>query len=123
MDMYFVNEFVKVMLMSCAKVNECLYGLVRVGRERLVLRSRDDFDCVISEDSKVGDRVVNVGRFVNSYEGFVEDCEEGAEKLKGCGLLRGHISKIILEYSMDEESQPLRSSSTSFPCPVAACVA
>ena len=75
-----MHEFVKVVLMSRAKINERLYGLIRIGRERLMLRGGDDFDGVIGEDCKVGNRVVNIGRFVDADEWLVEYCEEGAKE-------------------------------------------
>lgn len=79
MDVDFVHELVEVVLVALAEVDEGLHGLVRVGRDVLPLGFVDDGEHVVGEDGEVGDAVVDVGRFVDAHEGFVEDGEEVAE--------------------------------------------
>lgn len=65
-DVYFVNEFVKIVLMALAKVNEGLDGLVGVGRYVLALCFFYYREHVVGEDGEVCDAVVDVGRFVDA---------------------------------------------------------
>ena len=86
MNMDFVDEFVEIILMSCAQVNERLDGLVGVGGDVLALREVEDVEHVVCERSEVGDGIVDVCGFVDADEGLVEDGEEVAEELEGDGF-------------------------------------
>ena len=83
MDVNFVDKFVEVVLVACTEVDESLNGLVGVGGDVLTLEGGEDGECVVCKGGKVGDGVVDVGRFVYADEGFVEDCEEITEEVKG----------------------------------------
>ena len=80
---HFVNEFVEIILMAAAEIDEGLDRLIRIGRNVLTLSSSEDGKHIISEGSEVGDGAVDVGRFVHADEGFIEDGEEITEKAKG----------------------------------------
>lgn len=88
MDVYFVDEFVKVVFVTSAEVNESLNSLIGVGGDILALCALDHSKHVISKGSKVGHAVIDIGGFINTDERFVEDCKEIAEKLEGDGLFR-----------------------------------
>lgn len=49
-----MNEFVKVILVTGAKVDERLNGLVWVSGDILALGSLEDRECIVSKGSKVG---------------------------------------------------------------------
>ena len=86
MDVYFVNEFVEVILMASAEIDEGLDGLVWIGGDVLTLSGSEDRERVVGEGSEVGDGVVDIGGFVDADKGFVEDGEKVAEELEGDGL-------------------------------------
>ena len=81
MDVDLVDEFVEVVLVPGAEVDEGLDGLIWVCGDVLTLSGGDDGDSVIGEGGKVGDGGVDVCRFVDADERFVEDSEEVAEEL------------------------------------------
>lgn len=81
MDVDLVHEFVEVVLVAGAEVDEGLDSLIGVGRDVLPLGGLDNFDGVIDEHGEVGDAAVDICGFVDANEGFVEDCEEVAEEL------------------------------------------
>ena len=86
-DMDLVDEFVKVVFVTGAEIDERLDGLVGVGGDVLALGTIDDGEHVISEGGEVRDAAIDICGFVDADERFVEDCEEVAEELKGYGLL------------------------------------
>ena len=86
MDVDFVDKLVEVVLMASAKVNEGLNRHIWVSRHVLSLRFIYDGYGVVRKVGKVCNRVVNIGRFVDSDEGFVEDGEKIAEELQRNGL-------------------------------------
>ena len=86
MDVDFVHEFVEVVFVAGAEVDEGLDSLVGVGGDVLPLGALDRAKHVTGEGREVGDAVVDVGGFVDADEGFVEDGEEVAEELEGYGL-------------------------------------
>lgn len=86
MDVHFVYEFVEIILMASAKINEGLNCLVRIRRDVLTLSGGEDREHVIGEGSEVGDGAVDIGGFVDADERFVEDGEEVAEELEGDGF-------------------------------------
>ena len=88
MDVDLVDEFVEVVFVAGAKVDEGLDGLVRVGGDVLALGALDGDEHVVGEGGEVGHAVVDVGGFVDAHEGFVEDGEEVAEELERYGLQR-----------------------------------
>ena len=85
-DVDFVNEFVEVIFVAGAEVDEGLDRLVRVGGDVLALGALDGVEHVVGEGGEVGDAIVDVGGFIDAYEGFVEDGEEVAEELEGYRL-------------------------------------
>ena len=89
-----VHEFIKVVLVPGAEVDEGLHCLVRIGGDVLSLRRLDDLDGVVGELGEVGDGAVHVGGFVHAHEGFVEDGEEVAEELEGGGLKEEKIKLV-----------------------------
>lgn len=86
MDVHFVDEFVEIILMASTKIDEGLDCLVWIGGDVLTLSGSKDGEHVVGEGSKVGDGAVNIGRFVDADERFVEDGEEVAEEVKGDGF-------------------------------------
>lgn len=82
----FVYEFVEIVLMSRAKVDEGLYRLIRVGRDVLTLCELQDSEHVVCEGCEICDGIIDICRFVDANERFVEDGEEVAEELKGDGF-------------------------------------
>lgn len=88
MDVDFVDEFIEVVFVAGAEVDEGLDRLVGVGGDVLALGALDGDEHVIGEGGEVGDAVVDVGGFVDAHEGFVEDGEEVSEELEGYGLKR-----------------------------------
>jgi len=80
-DVHLVDEFVQVVLVPCAQVDEGLHCLVRVGGEILALGRFDRSDCVTDEHGEVGDAAVYVGRLVHAHKRLVEDLEEVTEEL------------------------------------------
>ena len=86
MDVHFVHEFVEVVLVASAEVDEGLDGLVGVGGDVLTLSGGEDGEHVLGEGGEVGDGVVDVGGLVDADEGFVEDGEEVAEQVQGDGF-------------------------------------
>lgn len=81
-----MHEFVEVVLVSAAQVDEGLDGLVGVGGDVLALAGLEDAEHVVGEVGEVGDGGVDVGGFVDAHEGLVEDGEEIAEKVQGHGF-------------------------------------
>ena len=70
-----MNEFVEIILMASAEIDERLDCLVWIGGDVLTLRGGKDGEHVIGEGSEIGNGVVDVGGFVDADEGFVEDGE------------------------------------------------
>ena len=89
MNVYFVYEFVKVVLVPCAEVDERLDGLIRIGGDVLTLGLFDDDKHVVCKIGEVRDAVIDIGRLVYADERFVEDSEEIAEELE-CDRLSLH---------------------------------
>lgn len=87
-DVDFVDEFIEVVFVAGAEVDERLDRLVGIGGDVLALGALDGDEHVVGEGGKVGDAVVDVGGFVDADEGFVEDGEEVSEELEGYGLKR-----------------------------------
>lgn len=85
-DMHFVHEFVEIVFVAGAEVDEGLDGLVWVGGDVLMLRSLDDVEHVIGKGGEVGDAVVNVGGFVHADERLIKYGKKVAEELEGYGL-------------------------------------
>ena len=81
-----VDEFVEIMFMASAEIDEGLDCLIGVSGDVLSLGSFDDCEHVVGEGGEVGDAAVDVGGFVDADEGFVKDGEEVAEELEGYGL-------------------------------------
>lgn len=94
MDVHLVDEFVEVVFVPLTEVDERLDGLVGVGGYVLPLGFFDHGEHVICEHREVGDAIVDVGGFVDADQGFVEDAEEVAEKLKCYGLVGHLVSKM-----------------------------
>lgn len=85
-------EFIEVVLVALAKINECLDGLVWVSRNVLFSAFINDLKYVrmnpehgtlhtnlyhiVDENSKVCDAVVYIGRLVHTNQRLVEDREE-----------------------------------------------
>ena len=61
MDVNLVDEFVEVIFMASAKVNEGLNGHIGVSRYVLPLGFVDDGYSIVREISKVRDRIVDIG--------------------------------------------------------------
>ena len=80
-DVHLMDEFIEVVLVAGAEVDEGLDGLVGVGGDVLALGGVKDGEGVVSKGGEVGDAGVNVGGFVDADEGLVEDCEEVAEEM------------------------------------------
>lgn len=74
-----MDKFVEVVLVASAEVDEGLDGLVGVRGNVLSLASLDDLDCIVDEERKVCDAVIDVRRFVYPDKRLVEDCEQVAE--------------------------------------------
>ncbi len=81
-----MDEFIEIVLVASAEVDEGLDGLIGVGRNVLALGGGEDGEGVVGEGGEVGDGVIDVGRFVDADEGFVEDGEEVAEEVEGYGF-------------------------------------
>ena len=93
MGVDFVDEFIEVVLVSLAEVDEGLDCLVGVGGDVLLTAFVDDLvllvgvgvggrtylDHVVDEDREVGDAVVDVRRLVYPDQRFVEDRKEVSE--------------------------------------------
>lgn len=95
----FVDEFVEVVFVSLAEVDEGLHGLVGVGGDILLAafvndllsrlsvkytldRDREAYrDHIIDEDCKVCDAVVHVCGLIHTNKRLVEDGEEISQKL------------------------------------------
>jgi hypothetical protein len=89
---HFVDEFVEVMFVALAEIDEGLYCLVWVGGDVLLAAFVDDLvfisrdlrakeggtymDHVIDEYCEVGYRVVDVCRLVDANKRLIEDREE-----------------------------------------------
>ncbi len=80
--MNLVNEFIEIVLVSTTQVNEGLNGLVGVCGHVLALSSGENRKHVIKEGGEVRNRIVDVGRLVDSDKQLVEDRKEIAEKVK-----------------------------------------
>ena len=98
MDVNFMYEFVKIILMASAKVNEGLDRLVWIGRDVLSLSREEDGEHVVGKGGEVADGAVDVGRFVDADEGFVEDGKEVAKEAEGDGFFdhREHLGFVTL---------------------------
>ena len=94
-DVHFVHEFVEVVFVAGAEVDEGLDGLVRVRGDILPLGALDGAEHVVGEGGEVGHAAVDVGGFVDAHEGFVEDGEEVAEELERYGLGRGQWLYLV----------------------------
>ena len=86
MDMDFMDEFVEVVLVAGAEVDEGLDGLVGVGGDVLALGGLEHAEHVVGEVGEVGDGGVDIGGFVDAHEGLVEDGEEVAEEVQSDGF-------------------------------------
>ena len=86
MDMDFMDEFVEVILVAGAEVDEGLDGLVGVGGDVLALGGLEHAEHVVCEVGEVGDGGVDVGGLVDAHEGLVEDGEEVAEEVQSDGF-------------------------------------
>ena len=95
-DVDFVDEFVEVVLMAGAEVDEGLDRLVWVCGDVLALHLVKDAKHIVDEGGEVGDAVVDIGGFVDADEWFVEYCEEVAEKLECHGLKRNELVYVQL---------------------------
>ena len=98
MDVDLVDEFVEVLLVAAAEVDEALDRLIGVGGDVLALRGVEDAEGVVGEGGEVGDGVVDVGGFVDPHERLVEDGEEVAEQVQSHGFLdhREHLRLVPL---------------------------
>ena len=85
-DMYFVHEFVEVVFVPRAQVDEALHGLVWVRGDVLPLRGFEHAEHVVRKIGEVGHGGVDVGGFVYAHERFVEDGEEVAEEVQRYGF-------------------------------------
>lgn len=83
MDVDFVDEFVEIVLMSSAEVNEGLDCLIWIGGNVLPLSGGEDGEHVVGKGSEVGNGVVDIGGFVDADERFVKNGEEVAEEVEG----------------------------------------
>lgn len=81
--MHFVYEFVEIILMAPAEVDEGLDGLVGICGYVLALTGLEDTEHVVCEVGEVGDGGVDVCGFVDAHEGLVENGEEIAEEIEG----------------------------------------
>lgn len=86
MSVNFVDEFIKVFLMTGTEVDEGLHGLVRICRDILALGMLEDSEHVVGKQGEVGDAIIDIGGFVHTDERFVEYGEEIAKELEGHGL-------------------------------------
>lgn len=86
MLVYFMYKFVEVVLVAGAEINKCLNSLIRVCRDFLSLACFNRLYSVISEQCKISNTVVNVGRLVDANQGFVKDGEQVPEQLQCCWL-------------------------------------
>lgn len=82
-NVHFVDEFVEIVLMPSAEVDEGLNCLIGIGGNVLTLSGGEDGEHVVGEGSEVGNRIIDIGGFVDTDKGFVEDGEEIAEEVKG----------------------------------------
>lgn len=85
-DVDFVNELVKIILMASAEIDEGLDCLVWIRRDVLTLSGSEDGEHIIGEGSEVGDGTIDIGGFVDADQGLVEDGEEVTEEVEGDGL-------------------------------------
>ncbi len=83
MDVYLVDEFVEIILMASAEIDEGLDGLVWISGDVLTLSGGEDGEHIVGKGSEVGDGAVDIGGFVDADEGFIEDGEEIAEEAEG----------------------------------------
>ena len=74
-----VDEFVEIVLVTTAEVDECLDRLVGIGGHVLPLSHGQHGEHVVGKDGEVGDAVVDIGRFINADQRFIENGEEIAE--------------------------------------------
>lgn len=89
-----VNEFVEVILVTCAEIDEGLNCLVGICRDLLSLASLDSLDCVVDKYGEICNAVVDVRRLVDTNKGFIEDGEEIAEELE-CGRLKRSVTALF----------------------------
>jgi hypothetical protein len=82
----FVDELVKVVLVTRTEINERLDGLVGICRDFLPLTGFDSLDGVVDEHGEIGDAVVDVRRLIHTNERLIEDGEEVPEELKSSRL-------------------------------------
>ena len=83
-DVYLVHEFVKVVLVACTDVDECLDGLIGICRHILPLALLNDADCVVGKGGEIGDGVVYICGFVYADERLIENGEKITEE-RQCG--------------------------------------
>lgn len=81
-----MHKFVEVVFVARTKVDKGLDGLIGICGNFLTLTGFDGFDCVVGEDSKVSNTVVDVRRLVHADKRFVKDGEEVTEELESRGL-------------------------------------
>ena len=74
-NVYFVHEFVEVVLVPCAEVDERLNGLIGIGGDILTLGFFDNDEHIVCKVREVRDAVVDIGGLVHADERFVEDGE------------------------------------------------
>ena len=79
MDVYFVYEFVEIVFVSRAKIDEGLNRLIWVCGDVLSLSFFDNNDHVVYEGGKVRYTAIDIGGLVYSDKGFVENCEKVTE--------------------------------------------
>ena len=83
MDVDFVDEFIEIVLVPSAEINEGLDCLIWIGGYVLPLSGGEDGKHIVGKRSEVGDGVIDIGRFVDADEGFVENGEEVTEEVEG----------------------------------------
>ena len=86
MDVDFVDKLVEVVFVPSAKVNEGLNRHIWVSRDVLPLRFIYNGYGIVRKVGKVCNRVINIGRLVDSDKRFVEDGEKITEELQRNGL-------------------------------------
>ena len=96
-DMNFMDEFVKIFLMTCAKVDEGLDGLIWIGRCVLPPSMFQDDKCVIRKSGEICNAIVHIGRLIDAYEGLIEYGKEIAEELKCYRLERDIIQMSFVD--------------------------
>lgn len=75
MVVYFVDEFIEIVFVAGAEVDEGLDGLIRVSGDVLSLAGFNDANHIINERGEICDAIVDICRLVDSDELFIENCE------------------------------------------------